>query len=98
MTVQIKEDFNRAHYEQLCDEMKALLQQEKELGIRKEELRKQILEKCGGERMEYGIAIRYRQAKGTVDYRRFVEDTNVDEVVLDSYRKPSREYWEIRSY
>ncbi len=98
MTNQAIVQFSRQEYEELCNEMKDLLTEEKERAARKSELRDQIIKIGGGDRMEYGIKLQYRTSKGTIDYSRYVKSLKVEPEVLEFYRKDDREYWEIRSY
>lgn len=92
-------DFDRERYRDLCEEMKSVLQLEKEVAARKDKLRKELIEVAGGERMEYGIKLTQKSSMGAVDYKQIVEDhLNIDDVMKDSYRKPGRSFWEVRSY
>ena len=90
--------FEREYYKSLCDEMKIVLTQEKELIARKETLKNELIEMSGGTRMEYGIKVQKREVKGSVDYKKIVTDLDVAENELETYRKPTRSYFEVRSY
>lgn len=98
MTNQAIVDFQRHEYEERCVEMRELLREEKELATKKQALKEQIVEMAGGDRMEYGIKLQYRVSKGNIDYPKFIKDCKVEESTLEFYRKPDREYWEVRSY
>lgn len=91
-------EFQRKAYENVCKELRDVLQQEKELANKKEELRASVLCLCGGNRMEYGIKVEHRKAKGAVDYKKIVTELGVSEEEVESYRKGAREYWDVRSY
>lgn len=97
MTVQIIK-FERLEYQELCEEMKGLLSLEKEITAKKVRLRDKIAKMAGGNRMEYGIKITHRSAQGSVDYKSLVTYLGISEPLVESYRKPEREYIEIRSY
>lgn len=90
--------FERNKYQQLCQEMKEILSLEKEVAAKKEELRKEIADLAGGDRMEYGIRVQFKTAKGSVDYKKLVTDCGIGEAKVESYRKADRSYCEIRSY
>ena len=91
-------EFPRQDYEQLCIEMREILRTEKELAVKKAEIRENIITMAGGERMEYGIKLQCRESKGAIDYKKFVVDSGVEPATLEFYRKEDRAYWEIRSY
>ena len=98
MSVQQTISFERERYKALCESMRSTLQLEKEVAASKEKLRKELLEISGGERMEYGIKISWRISKGSIDYKRLVDDYDISEDVKETYRKENREYFEVRSY
>ena len=58
-------EFQRAAYLDVCTELRDILKEEKELAKRKEELKTAVLQLSGGDRMEYGIRVQKRTAKGT---------------------------------
>lgn len=91
-------DFEREEYKSLCEEMKMILTHEKELVTRKETLKNELIEMSGGTRMEYGIKVHKREVRGSVDYKKIVTDLDVAENELETYRKPTRSYFEVRSY
>lgn len=94
-------EFDRAAYKDLCDEMKDLLQLEKEIAHRKKELRDEIIEASNGERMENGIRLSRKVREGSVDYKKMATDfidEKIIEEMLPGYKKESVEYWEVRSY
>jgi len=90
--------FERESYKALCEEMTELLTLEKEIEAKKAELREKLIEKAGGERMEYGIKLQWKTAMGAIDYSKLVKNMGIEEALLEFYRKPDREYWEIRKY
>ena len=90
--------FERNGYEELCIEMRELLMKEKEIAVRKDCLRKEIIDMSGGDRMEYGIKVQNRSAKGGIDYPKYIKTCDIDESILEFYRKPERNYCEVRSY
>jgi len=85
----------------LCEELRQVLSLEKEVLARKNELKRQVVEMSGGDRLEYGIKVQLRKAKGSIDWEKFARD-HVDAGTVDflseNYRKPSRSYYEARSY
>ncbi len=91
-------DFQRCKYQDLCLEMKELLSEEKERAAKKSEIRSQIIEMAGCNRMEYGIKLQSITSKGTIDYPKFVKDCKVEESTLEFYRKPERTCWKVSSY
>ena len=102
MTVQTIVDFNRESYKEICAEMRDIIQIEKEVAAKKEELRKKIIDMAGGDRMENGIKITKRTSKGSTDYKGALQKMypvgDDFEIICDTYRKPDREFWEVRSY
>ena len=91
-------EFERNEYEDICIEMRVLLREEKELAKKKEALRSRIIEMSGGDRMEYGIKVQFRTAKGGVDYAKLIKDCKIEPSTLEFFRKDDREYYEVRSY
>ncbi len=94
----LKKARERERYKAICQEMKSILQLEKEVAANKAKIRKEILEISQGERMEYGIKISWRVYKGSIDYKKLVDDYDISEEVKETYRKSNREYFEVRSY
>ncbi len=90
--------FRRKAYQEVCRKLRDVLQREKEIAKEKEELRASVLCLCGGNRMEYGIKVERRKAKGTIDYKAIVAELEVSEDECEMYRKDPREYWDVRSY
>ncbi len=91
-------NFDHKEYQKLCVEMKELLLQEKGLAARKEGLRKSLIDKSGGDRMEYGIKLTTRRSSGSIDYKRYCEVNHIDLDTLSFFRKPDRVFWERKSY
>jgi len=91
-------DFVEEEYKSLCEEMKLLLTHEKELAARKELIKQELIDIAKGTRMEYGIKLQKREVKGSIDYKKIIEELGVSEDELEIYRKPSRSYFEVRSY
>ena len=92
-------EFKREEYREVCEEMKRVLQEEKEMAVKKSELRERLVEMAGGDRMEYGIKVTSRTSAGSVDYKNIVADhLDIDEAVKEHYRRPGRSFWEVRSY
>ena len=94
-------DLPRETYMSVCEEMKSLLQLEKEVAARKAIVREQVIEMSGGAHMENGINVVWRSSKGGIDYKAIAEaacSKVVLEKLKDEYKKPDREYWEVRSY
>lgn len=99
MTNQI--NFKREIYKNLCEEMKELIQKEKEMAFQKDIIRNQIIEMSGGDRMEYGIKVSLRNVKGGVDYKAIVEHIYQDDElkrICEDFQKPMKSYYEIKSY
>lgn len=88
-------------YKSSCEEMRDLLRLEKEIEARKQELRKIIIQKSGGNRMEYGIKVQKVTSKGSIDYRALAEELIRAEqlrLVEEKYRKKEVEKFVITSY
>ena len=98
MSIETIVNFERDTYKSLCEEMTSLMQLEKELAVQKLELKEKMIESSGGDRMEYGIKLQYKTVKGSIDYSKYVKNTTNDMSILEFYRKPDKEYWEIRKY
>lgn len=94
-------NFERDAYKALCEEMRVVLQTEKELKVRKEELRNELIKMSGGDRMEYGIKITYKVNKGTIDYKALAQ-THIAEDILktecENFRKKDVCFWEVKNY
>ncbi len=91
-------EFQRSAYKDVCAELRDVLRQEKEIAKRKDELKAAVLTLAGGDRMEYGIKVQKRTAKGTIDYKKIVSELDVSEDECEGYRKDTRTYWDVRSY
>lgn len=91
-------EFQRSAYKDVCTELRDILRQEKEIAKRKDDLKAAVLTLAGGDRMEYGIKVQKRTVKGSIDYKRIVEELEVSEDECESCRKDTREYWDVRSY
>ena len=91
-------DFKRSAYKDVCEELREVLTLEKEVAKRKAELRAAVLTLSGGDRMEYGIKVHQRTAKGTIDYKKIVSELEVSDEECEKYRKDTRSYWDVRSY
>jgi hypothetical protein len=85
-------------YENVCIELRELLMKEKELKAQILELKKQAIIMSGGNRMEYGIKISQKIRKGSVDVDRMSLVLGISQTMVESFRKPDTEYFEVRSY
>lgn len=85
-------------YKELCKEMTAILQLKKEVAHREKAIKPLLIEKAGGNRLEYGIKVTRIECRGTVDYSRIVTEWEIDEATLEEYRKPTYEKWDVRNY
>jgi len=89
---------------ELYEEMKAVLQLEKEVKDRKDKLRKALIEARGydamqeGKLLEHGISIEYRVTTGSVKYSDLPEVKNLTKEYLDQFRGSDRESFVIRAY
>lgn len=91
--------FERETYKDLCEEMKSILQLEKEVAAKKEEVRKRLIEQAGGDRMEYGVKVEWRVAQGSIDYKAMANELiGENEELAEKFRKPAKGYWQVRSY
>lgn len=91
-------EFQRSAYKEVCAELRDVLQKEKEIAKRKEELKNSVLQLSGGDRMEYGIKVQKRVTRGTIDYKKIAVDMGFSEEEAEEYRKSTRTYWDVRSY
>lgn len=91
-------DFDRNTYENVCFEMRDLLQRKKELKAQEEVIRARVIALAGGDRMEYGVKVTMRQKTGAVDWKAMVEDLGIDGLTVEKYRKAGSEYWEVKNY
>lgn len=74
-------------------EVMMLLEREKELIKREEELRKTLIKMAGDQNCKgSGITMQKITRKGNVDYSKIEALKGID---LDQYRKPATEYWKI---
>ena len=85
-------------YKDYCEELSEAIRIEKELKVKIDELKKTVIEMADGERMEYGIKVAYINPKGTLDYKKIVEELELEDTLLEKYRKPGSGYWVARNY
>lgn len=85
-------------YKDNCEELSEAIRIEKEIKVKVDELKKTVIEMAGGERMEYGIKVAYIPTKGTLDYKKIVEELDLEDTLLEKYRKPESGYWVARNY
>lgn len=94
----LKKDFSESHDKIFIEKAmyySALDQQIAELEKRKEELKKELIGRCGNQNMLVGpICFTRIERKGAVQYQSIPELQNVN---LEPYRKPMMEYWKITS-
>lgn len=89
-------------YKEVCEEMKAVLQLEKEVADKKGKLKKIIIKCAGGDRLEHGIKVSERIRQGVIDYKALAKEFfPIEEEfkkVSEEYRKDCTCFWEVRSY
>lgn len=91
-------EFDHEVYKNLCDEMRDILRYEKELADRKAKTRELLIKEAGGDRVEYGIKVEYRTAKGSIDYKKAVESLAIKEDYLEKFRGSPRNAWYVVAY
>ena len=89
---------------ELHEEMKAILQLEKEVAERKKKIRTALIEARGydamqeGKLLEHGLVIEYRITTGSVKYSDLPEVKKLPKEYLDQFRAKDRESFVIRAY
>ncbi len=85
-----KDDFG---WMMLCNEWRSVQKYKKEILEREEQIRKEIIESCQDQNCSgSGIKVKKVLKKGSIDYSKIFELSNVD---LEQYRKESTTYWKI---
>ena len=88
--------YTEASRREIYEEMHQILQLEKEVAYRKNQLRPKMIE--FGEGMEYGVKVQKVSVKGSVDYKALVNDIGIEKETIEEYRKPDSEYWKVSNY
>ena len=91
-------EFKNVAYRELCHELREVVQIRRECESREKELKAQIIDMSGGERMEYGVRISLRERQGGYDMQQIFNDLKITKDQGEKYRKAPTTYIDVRTY
>ena len=92
------EDLETELYKQLCEDWKEALIVLKEQEALVEGLRQKVIEKSGGERMEYGVKVSLVSSKGRTNYKAIVEEMNAPKELIEKHTGMPETTWRVTKY
>lgn len=90
-------DLETEVYRELCEEWKQASTELKEQEAYVESLRKQLIEKSGGDRCEYGVKI-FSVTSRRTNYKKIVDDLDVPQEIIEKYVGMPETAWRIVKY